>query len=154
MCPNASAPLLDDWSGPAPMLEDVQLRAPQTAAAYDVFGTANFFVFKPFAAAFEHILEIGVDRIRAHDQMLVDRFISALDGCRFSITSPLERGSSRSTLVFFSHRDPARNAELHQALAQQRVWIAVRAGQLRLSAHLYNSAEEIDRAAALLNDLG
>ena len=131
----------------------VQLRPPSTAAAWDVFGTANFFVFKPFAAAVEHVLEVGLDHIHAHNQNLVDRFISRLRQDRYTIKSPREPGPRRSTLVFFSHRDPARAADIHASLCENRIWTALRAGQLRLSPHLHNSMEDIDQAVTLLNKL-
>jgi cysteine desulfurase/selenocysteine lyase len=118
------------------------------AQAYDVFGTANFLNFKPFAAAVEYLLEVGIDRVRAHDQELVSRFVRGLpDGYR--LLSPRE-GPLRSTLVFFSHRVPARNRALHAALSAAGVDVALRNGALRLSPHLYNEVADIDRALAAL----
>ena len=126
------------------------LREGRGARAFDLFGTANFFNFWPWIAAVEHGLALGAEAIEAHDQALVSRFIDGLDGDRFEITSPREPGPRRSTLVFFSHRDPARNATLHEALKAGGVDIALRAGSLRLSPHLYNAAADIDRALQIL----
>jgi selenocysteine lyase/cysteine desulfurase len=126
------------------------LREGLGARAFDLFGTANFFNFCPWTAAIEHVLELGPDAIGDHDQALVARFIEGLDPSLFEITSPREPGPRRSTLVFFSHRDPARNRAVHEALAAAGVHVAFRAGSLRLSPHAYNTAADIDRALGVL----
>jgi selenocysteine lyase/cysteine desulfurase len=131
-----------------------ELREGRGARAFDLFGTANFFNFVPWTAALEHVMGIGLDTIRDHDQALVARFIDGLDQARFEITSPLEDGPRRSTLVFFGHRDPARNAPLHAALRAGGVDVAFRVGALRLAPHLYNAAADIDRALDLLRAHG
>jgi selenocysteine lyase/cysteine desulfurase len=131
-----------------------ELREGLGARAFDLFGTANFFNFVPWTAALEHVMGLGLEAIRDHDQALVARFIDGLDRGRFEITSPIEDGPRRSTLVFFSHRDPARNPALHAALREGGVDVAFRTGSLRLSPHLYNAAGDIDRALALLHEAG
>ena len=137
----------------APVLP-TELREGRGARAFDLFGTANFFNFVPWTAALDHVMGIGVEAIRDHDQALVARFIDGLDRNRFEITSPLEDGPRRSTLVFFAHRDPTRNRALHAGLREGGVDVAFRAGALRLAPHLYNSAADIDRALALLHEAG
>jgi selenocysteine lyase/cysteine desulfurase len=123
---------------------------PATARTFDVFGTANFFNFKPWAAAIEYLLGVGVERIAEYDQWLVQRFLDGLDPGRFNLLSPREPGR-RSTLVMFSHQEPGRNPALHAHLRANRVEVAYRRGQLRLAPHLYNTVDDIDRALELLN---
>jgi hypothetical protein len=43
------------------------------AAAYDVFCTANFFNFSAWtaSASVKLLIEAGIERVSAHDQMLV-----------------------------------------------------------------------------------
>lgn len=124
------------------------------ARAYDVFGTANFFNAKPFAAAVECLLDFGLARIRDHDQALVSQFIAALDRTRFDITSPTEANDRRSTLVYFSHRDRARNRAIHAALAQAGIYVSYRGGTLRLAPHLYNGSHDIEQALSALHAIG
>jgi selenocysteine lyase/cysteine desulfurase len=123
---------------------------PPTARALDVFGTANFLNFKPWAASVEYLLGVGVERVAAYDQGLVQRLLDGLDGAKFDVLSPREP-AGRSTLVFLSHKDPTRNGPLQARLREQGVEVAYRRGQLRLSPHLYNTAADIDRALAALN---
>ena len=120
---------------------------------FDVFGTANFFNFKPFAAAVEHVLATGLERIRDHDQALVSRFLDRLDMDAFEVTSQVEAGRRRSTLVVFSHRVPDRNAALQRGLRDEGIYIAARGGRMRLSPHLYNGSDHIDRALEALDRL-
>ena len=51
----------------------------------------------------------------------------------------------------FSHRDEGRNPELHAALAAAGIDTAIRNGCIRVSGHLYNSEDEIDRLAGIVS---
>jgi selenocysteine lyase/cysteine desulfurase len=130
--------------------EPTRPHGPPTARTYDVFGTANFFNFKPWAASLEYLLGVGIPAVEAHDQALVQRLLDGLDRAKWDIRSPQER-ANRSTLVFLSHKDRARNRPLAEGLKRQGVEVAYRRGELRLSPHLYNTDADIDRALDLLN---
>ncbi|MDH3236732.1 MAG: aminotransferase class V-fold PLP-dependent enzyme [Alphaproteobacteria bacterium] len=127
-----------------------ELREGRGARAFDLFGTANFFNFCPWTVAIEHVLDLGVEAIAAHDQALIDCFIDGLDPNHYEIASPRQAGPRRSTLVFFSHREASRNRAVHEALTVAGVHVAFRTGSLRLAGHLYNSSADIDRALAVL----
>jgi selenocysteine lyase/cysteine desulfurase len=129
---------------------DLTLRGDPGAARYDVFATANFFNFKPFAAAIEYLLEHDIEAVRRHDDALVQHLIDGLDRPRFRLTSP-EAGSRRSTLLFVEPVERARAEEIQRALQVKRVHVAFRAGALRLSPHLYNTPGDIDRALEALH---
>jgi hypothetical protein len=51
------------------------------AAAWDVFGTANFLTFQPWTAAVEYLLGLGPDRVAARGQALevLDRRTAPVD---------------------------------------------------------------------------
>ncbi len=134
--------------------DDADVRPPEgppAARALDVFGTANFFNFKPWAAALEYLLGIGVERIAAHDQRLVQQIIDGLDPARYKLLSPTV-GSRRSTLVLLTHKDRARNRALYEHLQAGGVDVAYRRGHLRFAPHLHNTEEDVDRALRLLHD--
>ncbi len=126
------------------------LRDDLGAAAYDVFGTANYFSFLPWAASVEYLLAQGTDDIRRHNDGLVARLIDGLDPDRYDVRSPRD-GPARSTLVIVTHRQPERNVTLFEALKQAGVDIAMREGNLRFSPHLYNDNDDIDRVLTVLN---
>lgn len=128
---------------------DLTLRSDPGARRYDVFGTANFFNFHPLATAIELVCGIGVDAVARHDSTLVDQFIAGLDQRHYRLLSP-ETGSARSTLVFFAPTDRDRTDQVYAALAGNGIYVARRAGALRLSPHLHNTSEDIERVLLAL----
>lgn len=132
---------------------DLAMRDDVGARRYDVFCPANFFNFVPWTASLDFVSGLGIETIQAHDQALVQRLIDGLDRRCFRVTSP-EAGDQRSTLVFIQPGDDRSQAPaLHRALGEAGVHVALRAGALRLSPHLYNRPDDIDRALAVLNSL-
>jgi cysteine desulfurase/selenocysteine lyase len=127
-----------------------RLRDDLGAAAYDVFGTANFLTFRPWTASVEYLLGLGVDRVAARDQGLVERFLQGLDPDRYRLVSP-GQGPRRSTLVVFGHHQPERTPELYRRLTTAGVDVAFRRGRLRVSPHLYNTEADLDRALEVLD---
>lgn len=119
---------------------------------YDVFGTANFFNFTAFAAAVEYLLAIGIETVEAHDQALVARLLAGLPHGAFDVLSP-EKGPERSTLALISAKDRSRNAAIYERLTRAGIHVALRAGSLRISPHVYNTPADIDRALAALRSL-
>lgn len=128
----------------------VALRTDLGARRYDVFGTANFFNYKPWTASVEYLLERGIDAVAAHNDRLVSRFIDGLDRDKYRVLSPAE-GARRSTLIFISHRRRDRNQRIHDTLLRAGIHVAYRAGSLRIAPHLHNDDACIDRALSLLN---
>src|SRR5262249_28783536 len=124
-------------------------KGPPTARTFDIFGTANFFNFKPWAAANEYLLGIGIERIAEHNAALVEHFLTRLDLSNYDVLSPRE-GPRRSTLVFVSHKDPERNRSIYERLREAGVYVAFRAGKLRLAPHVYNTIADMERALAAL----
>jgi selenocysteine lyase/cysteine desulfurase len=123
-----------------------------SAAQFDVFASASFFNFRPFAASVEHLLAVGPEAVERHDQLLVERLLANLATTGFEVSSP-QTLPERSTLVFLSDAEPARNREVHAALQAAGVEVALREGSLRVSPHLYNSSDDVDRLADVLNEL-
>jgi len=126
------------------------LRDDLDARAFDVFGTANFFNFKPLTASVEYLLAQGIENIAAHDDRLVSAFIDGLDRSRYEILSPLA-GPQRSTLILISHRQAERNTAIYERLRRQDIYIAFRRGRLRISPHIHLTIDDIARALDALN---
>jgi len=128
---------------------DLTPRDDAGAAKWDLFATANFFNFEPWAASLELLLGYGIEAVRAHDEALVQRLVDGLDRDRWRLTSP-ETGPARSTLVFVEPRDGSAQ-DLVRTLAAAGVHVAHRSGALRLSPHVCNTAEDVDRALEALH---
>jgi cysteine desulfurase / selenocysteine lyase len=129
-----------------------RLRSDLGARAYDVFGTANFLNFRPWAASVEHLLHEGVDEISAYDQRLVTRLIEGLADAGFRFVSPTER-RERAAIVVVSAADEALNEPIYEHVRAAGIDIALRGGNLRISPHLYNTHEELDQTIAVLAGL-
>jgi len=128
--------------------EHYELRQDLGAAAYDVFCTASLFTFPAWHAAVSLLLDHGIDAVERHDQSLIDQLLDGLpDG--WKLHSPAAR-AERSTLVFL---EPERPDTVKQALARldaAGVDGGERAGKIRLSPHIHNTPQDIDRTLAAL----
>lgn len=120
------------------------------ARKYDVFGTANFFNFKPWAASIEYLLSCGISNIETHDQNLISRLVKGLDVEKFRLLSP-QLGNLSSTIVLISHVNSNYNHEIFDYLKRNNLEIAMRKGSLRIAPHLYNTMENIDYLLEVLN---
>ncbi|HKQ76125.1 MAG TPA: aminotransferase class V-fold PLP-dependent enzyme [Blastocatellia bacterium] len=129
---------------------DPALRDGLGARAFDVFGTANFFNFKPWTASVEYLLAQGIENVAAHNDRLVSTFIEGLDRSRYEILSPLA-GPQRSTLILISHKQSDRNLAIYEHLRRQDIYIAFRRGRLRISPHIHLTVEDVARALDALN---
>jgi selenocysteine lyase/cysteine desulfurase len=118
-----------------------------------VFSNANFFNFAPLAAAVEMLGDIGIERIAAHDQQLIDELIESLDRSKYELLSPAS-GERRSTLVYLTHRDPDTNERVAQGLKQRRISIAQRRQTPHRPTPLHNSSNDITRLTEALSELG
>lgn len=114
-----------------------------TARKYDVFGTANFFNFVPLRTAVDYWLEIGLDKVRAYHDRLLDELIKGLKNSAYALISP-EEGKFRSSLAVFSHKDRQKNPQIFRSLLDQKIYPALWKGNLRVAPHVYNTKDEID----------
>jgi cysteine desulfurase / selenocysteine lyase len=128
-----------------------RLRDDLGARAYDIFGTGNFLNFIPWAAALEYLLTQGTETIADHDQALVEQLIGLLDHSGYRFVSPTDPGQ-RAAIVVISAADPRDNQAIYQRLTGAGIDTALRAGNIRLSPHLYNTPGQIQYAAAILAD--
>jgi selenocysteine lyase/cysteine desulfurase len=129
---------------------DIVFQPGSDVRRFDIFGTANFFNFMPWTASVEYLLDCGIDRVAEYDGRLVRIFLEGLNREHYHVQSP-ESGPRQSTLIVVSHRDALRNSSLFKALEVARVHVAMRAGGLRVSPHLYNQPHEVVAALDVLN---
>ena len=111
-----------------------------TARRFDS-GTPPVPSLYPGTAGMELIAEVGVPAIEAHVRGLVDRLLAGLDELGATVATP--RGEREyGPLICVASTDP--NA-LVAALAEQRIVTSTRDSNLRVSLHLYNIEEDVDR---------
>lgn len=98
-------------------------------------------------ASVQTLLDIGIDRVERENRALSDRLFEGLARRDYRV----HPRSTRSAIVtFIPRQDPA---ELATSLRDQGATVAVRAGGLRVSPHVHNGPQHIDRFLNLLAEL-
>ena len=93
--------------------------------------------------------ETGIDRIESHLEMLTDYLCERLANKCYRIVSSRQPGE-KSQIVCIQHTIGLSAMNLYLHLKDRGIITAPRGDRLRISPHLYNTAEEID---ALINAL-
>lgn len=127
---------------------EYELRDDLGAAAFDVFCTANLATYPAWQRALDLLLDHGLDAVAAHDQALVQRLVDGLPG-GWRLRSPAA-GDARSTLVFVDADASEATARGLERLTDAGVDVALRGESLRLSPHVHNTAQDVDRALEAL----
>ena len=100
-------------------------------------GTPNVAPYVMAAAAIQHCLALGQDNIRAHNQALLQMLIDSRPA--ENVISPAQAELRSGTLVL------ATDEAQRQRLRQAQVHFDQRASGIRLSPHIYNTADDIQQ---------
>ncbi len=131
----------------------IHLKDDHSARRYDVFCTANFFNYVPWAASIEYLLSIGLDNVDQHNQALVDQLVDGLNGKRFDLISPGPK-KERTNMVVFSCKDASQNPRLFEFLKGKGFYLALWRNKLRVSPHIYNTSQEMEGLRTALDHFG
>jgi len=97
-------------------------------------------------AGIELMQEIGIEDTRKHVLGLNSRLLEGLDELRATVVTP-RRPKRRGALICVKSLDAP---ELVAALGREGIVTSERDGSLRISAHAYNSTEDVDELLAAL----
>jgi selenocysteine lyase/cysteine desulfurase len=97
-------------------------------------------------AGIELMQEIGIDDTRAHVNDLNHRLIEGVDDLRARLATP-RKPRRRGALVCVASNDVQ---ALVAAMRREGIVVSERDGNLRISAHAYNSVEDVDAVLAAL----
>jgi selenocysteine lyase/cysteine desulfurase len=101
--------------------------------------------FAGMNASLRLILELGVERIQAHLRRLHQPILAWAERTGAALASPV--GAHRSGIVCLA---PADVGEAFRRLKSERIICSLREGAIRLSPHAYNTVEEMERVAGVL----
>lgn len=114
-------------------------------------GGANALGLTALTASLGLIEQVGIARIAAHNrrlgQLLVDGLLRLAPTIRLVSPTDPER---RAAIVVFTLGEPGRDEALVARLAERGIVVVCRRRGVRVSPHLYNTEEEIDRLLAAL----
>lgn len=106
-------------------------------------GTLNVYGITALGGSLDLLLEAGMEAVEGRVLALADRAARGLAERGFSVVSSRRPGET-SGIVTATH--PSHDANgLARRLADRGILVAARAGRFRVSAHFYNTDEEIDR---------
>lgn len=119
-----------------------------TTRAYEHGGTANYPGAVGLAAALQLIQDLGPANIESHVRSLTDQLIAGLDALHLEVVTP-RAPERRSGIITFSAGSAQKNVAWMNRLLEKKILVSVRytsnVGGIRVSCHLYNTPEDIDR---------
>jgi selenocysteine lyase/cysteine desulfurase len=123
-------------------------------------GTLNVYGIHALGASLELLRAAGngsKEAVEARVLALADRAAAGLERLGFTLAvdrGPAAEGAPAGTSGIVAGAHPERTAEeLSDALAERGIVTSFRAGRLRLSPHVYNTEDEIDRTLEALSSL-
>jgi selenocysteine lyase/cysteine desulfurase len=119
------------------------------ARRFDVGERSNFQLVPMAAAALGQLLAWGVEDIQRTLRGLTDRIAKGATGLRLEVTPEAHRVGHLIGLRRRGGYAPV----VAQRLAAQDIHVSVRGDNLRVSPHLYNTPEDVDRLLAALAPL-
>jgi len=138
--------LLDWRSGEMPYLQ----RFMQSDRRYDMGERANFTLIPMSIAALSQINAWQPDRISAYLESLIDRVVEHAEALGLGVPPRAARAPHMIGVLMPERSNPA---ELITRLRTQGIYVSMRAGKLRISPHVYNDLNDVDRAFAALREL-
>ena len=112
-------------------------------------GTTPYLTLAAWNASLELILGAGVEAVLHHVTALLEPLAGYLAGSPYPRAAPPDP-AHRSGILSFTGRFPAK---LYLLLTERKIFPALRQGSIRVSPHLYNRPEDIERLIAALKEL-
>jgi cysteine desulfurase / selenocysteine lyase len=117
----------------------------RSADRWDAAEAATYFNFNLAAmnASVDFVLRVGPELVLKHNRKLIELLFKRLPkDC--APASPLGC-AQRGAFGCFIAPTPEKTAELYKKLRKENVVVAMREGRIRVSPHLFNSEQDIDR---------
>jgi selenocysteine lyase/cysteine desulfurase len=115
------------------------------------YSTMGYGSAVALGGALRYVLELGVERVLAHDQRLAARLADGLESLGAEVLTPRE-DSHRAGIV--TARYPGRDGEAVAAeLNDAGVIVSPRFGATRFSVHFFNDESDVDRALQTLSGI-
>jgi len=112
-------------------------------------GNASFISLYILDNALDHLLELGINRIASHALSLSGEIMTAVDELGFELMTPREDLQRAGNVCFMAEN----LVNIKQSLEDNQVliWGAYAGfGRLRISSHLYNDSNDVERCISAL----
>ncbi|HRE41069.1 MAG TPA: aminotransferase class V-fold PLP-dependent enzyme [Ignavibacteria bacterium] len=114
--------------------------------------TLNTLGMIGMCSSLELFMKIGVENIFNHIKYLLDIFEELIDKEKYEIKSLTDQ-IHRSNILIFSAKDKSKNEKIQKLLEEKNIFIALREGFLRVSPHIFNNKNDIEKLIFELNKL-
>lgn len=119
-----------------------------TALAWES-GTGGASLFYGLEQSLKILKEAGLDNIEKYLEELTDYFCELLPTDRYELISSRAKGE-KSQIVSLKHKKGLSSNEVVKRLERENIIIAPRGDRLRVSPHLFNNREDIERLIEFL----
>ena len=119
-------------------------KAAAGARGWDASETASYFNLAGWSASLRFLQEVGVETVAAHNRKLMAHLFESLPKDRFVRTSPT-KPEHLGPYGCFAARTLERTKECHELLKKEKLYASLREGNIRVSTHLYNTEQDIDK---------
>jgi selenocysteine lyase/cysteine desulfurase len=127
-----------------------ELKAMPGARRWDSPETANFTNLAAFDSSLDLILKFGLDEISKYVDSLTEKITRDLPRDRCVFASPEER-TRRGPYVCVSAKKADETMALYEKVRAANIHVSFRENALRISPHIYNTLEEIERLLKVLS---
>jgi cysteine desulfurase/selenocysteine lyase len=124
---------------------------PSTAAKrWDAAEAATYFNFNLAAmnASVDFVLRVGPELVLEHNRKLIELLIERLPEDCVPASPP--QSAQRGPYGCFTAPTPEKTADLYQKLQREKIIVSLREGRIRVSPHLFNSEQDIDRLISVV----
>jgi cysteine desulfurase / selenocysteine lyase len=125
-------------------------KAEQGARGWDASETASYFNLAGWDASLKFLREVGVETVAAHNQGLMGQLFEGLPAGRCVRTSPAEM-KRRGPYGCFAAKSLEETRGLYERMKGGKLMASLREGNIRVSTHLYSTAEEIEKVIRVIS---
>ena len=123
------------------------------AKRWDAAESATYYNFNlsAMAQSVDFVLSFGPEVVADHNRKLIEFMFSRLPEDRCVPASPLD-SHARGPFGCFTARKPEKTDELYRKLRRENIIVSLREGKIRVSPHLFNSEQDMDRLISVVRD--
>ena len=125
-------------------------KEPRGGQRWDVAETASFFHLSAFTASLEFLLRAAPSTVLEHNRALLKILIDRLPMDRMTLASPADQ-SARGPYVCIRARNPEATGALFGRLKEQKIYVSLRNGALRVAPYLYNTEEDMEKLLRVIS---
>jgi cysteine desulfurase / selenocysteine lyase len=119
-------------------------KAASGARPWDASETASYFNLAGWDASLNFLKLVRIETVAVHNQALITKLHDCLPAHNCVWTSPADPAHRGPYGCFAGHSAEQTHA-LYQRMKEEKIYASLREGNIRVSTHLYNTEDDIDK---------